>query len=98
MEKTKQKLPKWFDGEELKEGSVVKNAITNEECELNNIELSMWNFMRNTALLSRLENKDKEIDELDLSFLNKGCKWFEKNNKNAWEILCNYMNTKNKQI
>ena len=39
MEKTKQKLPKWFKGELYKEGAIVRNRFSRQEYELNYDEL-----------------------------------------------------------
>ena len=39
--KTKQQLPKWFNGEVYKDGATVRNRFSGEEYELNAIELSM---------------------------------------------------------
>ena len=40
-----QKLPKWFKGELYKEGAVVRNRFGGGEIELNNVELSMYDFV-----------------------------------------------------
>ena len=45
MIKTKQQLPKWFDGELYEEGDTVRNPYSGEEIKLNNIELSMYDFV-----------------------------------------------------
>ena len=39
-----QKLPKWFKGETYKKGDIVHNQFSGESYELNNIELSMYDF------------------------------------------------------
>jgi hypothetical protein len=45
MSTTKQKLPDWFDGELYEKGDIVKNPYSGESIELNNIELSMYDFV-----------------------------------------------------
>jgi hypothetical protein len=43
--KTKQELPKWFNGMLYTEGEAVKNPFSGEVYELNNVELSMYDFL-----------------------------------------------------
>lgn len=40
----KQNLPKWFKGSEYTKGDKVRNPFSNEEYELNSIELSMYDY------------------------------------------------------
>ena len=41
---TKQKLPKWFNGELYDEGAEVQNRFSGDKCQLNNVELSMYDL------------------------------------------------------
>ena len=50
----KQKLPKWFDGTKYKEGDTVRNPFSGEECELNNVELSMYDFIMGCQLMMEM--------------------------------------------
>ena len=43
--KSKQQLPKWFKGELYEKGAVVRNRFGGGEIELNNVELSMYDFV-----------------------------------------------------
>jgi hypothetical protein len=45
MTETKQKLPSWFNGSLYKTGESVKNPFSGEVYELNNVELSMYDFL-----------------------------------------------------
>ena len=45
MTETKQKLPEWFTGSLYTEGLIVENPFSKEEYELNNVELSMYDFL-----------------------------------------------------
>ena len=45
MTETKQELPKWFNGSLYKTGESVKNPFSGEVYELNNVELSMYDFL-----------------------------------------------------
>ena len=49
--KTKQQLPKWFNGELYKEGATVRNRFSGEEYELNAVELSMYDFVMGSSIM-----------------------------------------------
>jgi hypothetical protein len=40
------KLPSWFNGELYEEGGTVQNRFSGEKYELNNVELSMYDFVK----------------------------------------------------
>ena len=80
----KQKLPKWFNGELYKEGGIVRNRFSGEEYELNNVELSMYDFIMGATITSEMGifNTPHHIQEL-----RKGLDWFRKNNPEAYMVL-----------
>ena len=84
--KAKQQLPKWFRGELYKEGAVVQNRFGGGEIELNNVELSMYDFIMGASILVEMtgpwEGDPKVIREL-----RKGLDWFRKNNSEAYMVL-----------
>ena len=82
--KTKQELPKWFRGELYEEGATVRNRFSGEEYELNNIELSMYDFVIGSTIVLEMAGgyKHTNVDEL-----RKGLDWFRKNNAKAYMIL-----------
>ena len=83
MSTTKQKLPDWFDGELYKEGSEVTNPYSGESIELNNVELSMYDFVMGAAFVIEMGSRNqKTIKELQ-----DGLYWFRKNNAKAYMIL-----------
>ena len=49
--KAKQQLPKWFNGQLYEEGDVVENPYSGESIELNNIELSMYDFIMGATMV-----------------------------------------------
>lgn len=79
-----QKLPKWFTGEVYEKGGLVTNLSSGEEYELNKIELSMYDFVMGSKLLSEMGmfNTPRKLEELQ-----KGLDWFRENNKEAYKIL-----------
>ena len=79
----KQKLPKWFNGELYDEGAEVTNRFGGDSCHLNNIELSMYDFVIGASLASEMGmHSDSMINDL-----RKGLDWFRKNNATAYMIL-----------
>ena len=85
MVETKQKLPKWFTGELYKEGATVQNRFSGEECELNAMELSMYDFIMGATTI--YEMRGMNIDQLMLKDLRKGLDWFRTHNSNAYMVL-----------
>ena len=86
MKTKEQKLPKWFGGEVYEEGAVVKNRFTGEEYELNNIELSMYDFIMGASILVEATGP-WEGDPKTIKELRKGLDWFRKNNSEAYMVL-----------
>ena len=82
--KAKQQLPKWFRGELYKEGGTVRNRFSGEEYELNNIELSMYDFIIGSTIVLEMAGGYKHTD---ISELRKGLDWFRKNNLKAYMVL-----------
>ena len=82
--KTKQQLPKWFNGELYKEGETVRNRFSGEEYELNAMELSMYDFVIGSTIVLEMAGGYKHTD---VSLLRKGLDWFRKNNAKAYMVL-----------
>ena len=84
MKKTKQKLPKWFNGQLYDKGEVVKNPYSGEEYKLTAVELSMYDFIKGSEMCIiagwNLNSKIREEFNLALS-------WFIKNNPKAYMAL-----------
>ena len=81
--KTEQKLPKWFKGMVYKEGETVTNPFSGLSIELNNVELSMYDFIIGVQLAHEMEIvNDEMIKDFD-----KALDWFRKNNSEAYWIL-----------
>ena len=80
----KQKLPKWFKGELYEEGAEVTNRFGGDSCYLNNVELSMYDFVIGSSILMEMSGGYKHTN---VNELRKGLDWFRKNNPTAYMIL-----------
>ena len=79
------KLPKWFKGELYEEGDTVRNRFSGEEYELNNIELSMYDFVMGCQII--MEMMPGNVSKKAINELRKGLDWFRKNNVEAYMTL-----------
>ena len=59
MKTKEQTLPKWFDGTVYEEGGTVANRFTGEEYELNNIELSMYDYVMGASIMMEMGLHDE---------------------------------------
>ena len=84
MKETKQKLPKWFNGELYEKGGTVRNRFSGEEYELNNVELSMYDFIMGSTIVLEMPGGYKHTD---VNELRKGLDWFRQNNSKAYMVL-----------
>ena len=80
----KQQLPKWFKGELYEEGAEVTNRFGGDSCYLNNVELSMYDFVIGSSIVMEMSGGYKHTD---VNELRKGLDWFRKNNPTAYMIL-----------
>ena len=82
--KAKQQLPKWFKGELYEEGAVVQNRFGGDSIELNNVELSMYDFVIGASIVMEMSGgyRHTNVDEL-----RKGLDWFRMNNAEAYMVL-----------
>ena len=80
----KQELPKWFRGELYDKGDTVRNRFSGEEYKLNNVELSMYDFIIGSTMVMEMAGgyKHTDVDEL-----RKGLDWFRQNNAKAYMVL-----------
>ena len=83
MVKTKQKLPKWFDGALYEKGETVANPFTGEKYELTAEELSMYDFIIGASNMMEMGfYAPKNINDM-----RKGLNWFRENNVDAYYKL-----------
>ena len=79
-----QKLPKWFKGELYEEGAVVQNRFGGDSIELNNVELSMYDFVIGASIVMEMSGGYKHTD---VNELRKGLDWFRTHNPEAYMVL-----------
>jgi len=76
-----QPIPKWFNGTVYKEGGTVANRFTGEEYKLNNVELSIYDFIMGATIISEMGL------DTDILNLRKGLDWFRQHNPKAYMVL-----------
>ena len=84
MEKTKQKLPKWFKGQLYDKGDEVKNPYSGDSCQLTAEELSMYDFIKGAEICI---NAGMNVNNKIHDDFNKAIRWFIKTNPKAYMIL-----------
>ena len=83
--KIKQELPKWFKGELYEEGATVRNRFSGEEYELNNVELSMYDFIIGSQMV--FEMAPQTVTKQKVTDFQRGLDWFRKHNAEAYMVL-----------
>ena len=79
-----QPIPDWFNGDIYLEGDIVRNRFSGEEYELNNVELSMYDFIMGASIMCEMNifNTTQHVQDL-----RKGLDWFRKHNPEAYMVL-----------
>ena len=85
MSKQNTKLPKWFQGMCYDKGDTVKNPFSGEEYKLNNVELSMYDFIVGSQYV--MEMAPRTVTKDQVKDFQKGLEWFRKNNMDAYWVL-----------
>ena len=80
----KQQLPKWFKGELYEKGAVVRNRFGGDSIELNNVELSMYDFVIGASIVLEMPGGYRHTSVTELR---KGLDWFRMNNAEAYMVL-----------
>ena len=84
MIKTKQKLPKWFDGQLYPEGAEVKNPFSGDSCQLTAEELSMYDFIKGAEMCI---SSGMYVSSKIHNDFHKAIRWFVKANPKAYMTL-----------
>ena len=84
MKIKEQPVPRWFKGQIYDKGAVVQNRFGGDEIELNNVELSIYDFVIGASIVVEMGmfNTPKHVADL-----RKGLDWFRKYNPEAYMVL-----------
>ena len=79
-----QPIPKWFDGQIYEKGGVVQNRFGGAEIELNNVELSMYDFVMGASVTYEMGifNSPQHMKDL-----RRGLDWFRTHSPTAYMVL-----------
>ena len=90
MKKTKQTIPKWFDGVVYQEGTTVRNPFSGESYELNALELSIYDMIIGAQTLIDIQFNGDMLNPKTAGLqreMRKGLDWFIDNNAKAYMVL-----------
>ena len=85
MSKSKeQPIPEWFNGVVYDKGAVVQNRFGGDSIELNNVELSMYDFIMGASIVVEMGmfNTPQHLKDL-----RRGLDWFKQYNAKAYMVL-----------
>jgi hypothetical protein len=83
MNKTKQKLPQWFNGVLYTKGDSVTNPFSGDSIDLTAEELSMYDFVIGAQYMLEIKGYDEKI----IKDMSKAISWFKINNSKAYMVL-----------
>lgn len=84
-----QKIPKWFNGMIYDNGEVVTNPFSGESFELNNIELSIYDFIMgcNQVFAASPHPDGQPLSDKIIKDFDRALTWFRVNNPTAYMVL-----------
>ena len=85
-EETRQKLPKWFDGDVYEIGDEVRNPFSGEAIFLTAEELSMYDLIKGLEISIAAGMQLMPYDQ-SCMLMRKGLDWFIINNPQAYYVL-----------
>ncbi len=83
--KTKQKLPKWFNGALYDKGETVANPFTGESIDLTAVELSLYDFIMGCNMV--FASAPKRVNDDMIKDFDRALTWFRINNPQAYMVL-----------
>jgi len=85
LEKKKQKLPKWFNGELYARGETVTNPFSGESFELTAVELAIYDFIMGCNVV--FASAPKRVNDKMIKDFDRALTWFRVNNPEAYMAL-----------
>ena len=85
MSKSKeQPIPEWFNGVVYDKGAVVQNRFGGDSIELNNVELSIYDFVMGASIVVEMGmfNTPQHLKDL-----RRGLDWFKQYSAKAYMVL-----------
>lgn len=82
-------IPEWFDGQLYDNGEKVKNEKSGQEFELNNVELSIYDYLMGCHGILCLS--PSLLSEKNKNNFSKSIEWFKENNPEAYSILIHHI-------
>ena len=83
--KTKRQKPKWFKGEIYTQGDEVINPFSNETYELDNLELSIYDFIMGCNYV--FEKMPQTMTKKRIEEFQAALAWFRSTNPEAYYVL-----------
>ena len=81
-------VPSWFEGEVYTEGANVTNRFSGESCQLDALELSMYDFIMGAQMFIEMRGGMTDPNtSLLQDQMGKAIKWFRQNNEQAYNVL-----------
>jgi hypothetical protein len=81
-------VPSWFEGEVYTEGAKVTNRFTGQSCQLDALELSIYDFIMGAQMCIEFRGGMTDPNtSLLQEQMGKAIKWFRQSSEQAYNVL-----------